>query len=74
MLYCSTRAGGKSATIRQLLASYPVTCPSLYNTAANGSRCSKRSVWNRTGGYAPKCVPDDATPEDVRRFRAGDRN
>lgn len=59
--------------IRQSIESYPGNCPCPYNLASNGSRCGKRSAWNRAGGYAPKCYPEDVTAEDVKLYYAGSR-
>ena len=33
-----------------------------------GHRCGKRSAWNRAGGYAPLCFPEDISPDMVREF------
>jgi hypothetical protein len=43
----------KQKIIQQSIESYPGNCPCPYNTARNGSRCGKRSAYNRAGGYAP---------------------
>jgi len=47
--------GIKQKIIQQSIESYPGNCPCPYNTARNGSRCGKRSAYNRAGGYAPLC-------------------
>ena len=49
----------KQKIIQQSIESYPGNCPCPYNTARNGSRCGKRSAYNRAGGYAPLCYPED---------------
>ena len=37
--------------IKESIDGYPGNCPCPYNTARNGSRCGKRSAYNRAGGY-----------------------
>ena len=51
----------KQKIIQQSIESYPGNCPCPYNTARNGSRCGKRSAYNRAGGYAPICYAKDIT-------------
>ena len=36
--------------INQSIQAYSGNCPCPYNTARNGSRCGKRSAYNRVGG------------------------
>jgi len=58
------------ASIQQSIASTPGNCPCPFNTAANGSRCGKRSSYSRGGGYSPICYPEDVTPEMLARYRS----
>lgn len=41
----------KQKIIQQSIDRYPGNCPCPYNTASNGSRCGKRSAYNRAGGH-----------------------
>ena len=59
----------KQKIIQQSIDSYPGNCPCPYNTASNGSRCGKRSAYNRAGGYAPLCYPEDVSDRMVREYR-----
>lgn len=59
----------KQKIIQQSIASYPGNCPCPYNTAKNGSRCGKRSAYNRAGGYAPICYPEDVTEKMLRDYK-----
>ncbi len=52
------------------IARYPGSCACPYNRARNGSRCGKRSAWNKPGGYAPKCFATDISDRDRKAFRA----
>lgn len=65
-----TDAQIRSALIQQSIASTPGNCPCPFNTAANGSRCGKRSSYSRGGGYSPICYPEDVTLEMVRQYRS----
>jgi len=56
--------------IKASISEYPGNCPCPYNSASNGSRCGRRSAWNRAGGYAPMCYASDVTASDVRAWRA----
>ncbi len=58
--------------IQESIDSYPGNCPCPYNHARNGSRCGKRSVWSRAGGYTPTCYKEEITNEmgSERRGRA----
>ena len=56
--------------INESIAAYPGNCPCPYNSARNGSRCGKRSAWNRAGGYAPLCFPSDISKADIATYRA----
>ncbi len=63
------------AAIAQLIiddsiASYPGNCPCPYNSARNGSRCGKRSAYNRAGGYSPLCFKEDVSKDMIERYRA----
>lgn len=59
----------KQKIIQQSIESYPGNCPCPYNTASNGSRCGKRSAYNRAGGYAPLCYPEDVSERMVSEFK-----
>jgi hypothetical protein len=78
-LLCAFSVSGKdaklpdSAIIKTLIddsiSSYPGNCPCPYNSARNGSRCGKRSAYNRAGGYAPLCFKEDVSKEMVEDYR-----
>ncbi|WP_336018173.1 hypothetical protein [Acinetobacter lwoffii] len=55
--------------IQQSIENYPGNCPCPYNTASNGSRCGKRSAYNRAGGYAPLCYPEDVSDRMVKEYK-----
>lgn len=57
------------ALIEQSIEGYPGNCPCPYNQARNGSRCGKRSAYNRGGGYAPLCFNEDVSAEDIAEYR-----
>lgn len=59
----------KQKIIEQSIESYPGNCPCPYNTASNGSRCGKRSAYNRAGGYAPLCYPEDVSDRKVQEYK-----
>lgn len=59
----------KNIIIKQSIASYPGNCPCPYNSAKNGSRCGKRSAYNKRGGYALKCYPEDISPQELREWK-----
>lgn len=59
----------KQKIIKQSIEIYPGTCPCPYNTARNGSRCGKRSAYNRAGGYSPLCYPEDVSEQMVSEFK-----
>mgnify|MGYP003557695246 FL=1 len=59
----------KQKIIQQSIESYPGNCPCPYNTARNGSRCGKRSAYNRAGGYAPICYAKDITAQMIIEFK-----
>ncbi|HET9953311.1 MAG TPA: hypothetical protein VFQ61_02340 [Polyangiaceae bacterium] len=59
--------------IRDSIASYSGNCPCPYSTARNGSRCGKRSAWNRAGGAQPLCFRTDVSAEMVQRYRESNR-
>jgi len=65
-----TDAQIKRALIEQSIASTPGNCPCPFNTAANGSRCGKRSSYSRGGGYTPICYVEDVTAEMVKDYRS----
>lgn len=56
--------------IRKSIEAYAGSCPCPYNSARNGSRCGKRSAYNRPGGASPLCYPQDIPDEMVARYRA----
>ena len=60
----------KQKIIQESIQSYPGNCPCPYNSASNGSRCGKRSAYNRAGGYAPLCYPEDVTADMVKRYKS----
>ena len=59
----------KQKIIEQSIENYPGNCPCPYNTASNGSRCGKRSAYNRAGGYAPLCYPEDVSDRMVKEYK-----
>ncbi|MCO8060778.1 hypothetical protein [Acinetobacter lwoffii] len=59
----------KQKIIQQSIENYPGNCPCPYNTASNGSRCGKRSAYNRAGGYAPLCYPEDVSDRIVKEYK-----
>lgn len=59
----------KQKIIQQSIQNYPGNCPCPYNTARNGSRCGKRSAYNRAGGYAPLCYPEDVSDRMVKEYK-----
>lgn len=59
----------KQKIIQQSIDSYPGNCPCPYNTASNGSRCGKRSAYNRASGYTPVCYPEDISMQMIKDFQ-----
>lgn len=59
----------KQKIIQQSIENYPGNCPCPYNTASNVSRCGKRSAYNRAGGYAPLCYPEDVSDRMVKEYK-----
>ena len=59
----------KQKIIQQSIQNYPGNCPCPYNTASKGSRCGKRSAYNRAGGYAPLCYPEDVSDRMVKEYK-----
>lgn len=59
----------KQKIIQQSIQEYSGNCPCPYNTARNGSRCGKRSAYNRVGGAAPLCYPEDVSDRMVKEFK-----
>lgn len=59
----------KQKIIKESIENYPGNCPCPYNTARNGSRCGKRSAYNRAGGYAPLCYPEDVSDRMVKEYK-----
>jgi hypothetical protein len=64
------------AIIRECLAVYhaerPCACPS--DKARNGSRCGKRSAYDRPGGAAPLCYVKDVSAEQISKYQGGDKS
>jgi hypothetical protein len=64
------------AIIHECLAIYhaerPCACPD--DTARNGSRCGRRSAYDRPGGAAPRCYDKDVRPEEVAAYRNGKKD
>ncbi len=54
--------------IQASIDGYDGSCPCPYNTARNGSRCGRRSAYDREGGESPLCFPSDITDEMAREF------
>lgn len=59
----------KQKMIKESIDGYPGNCPCPYNTARNGSRCGKRSAYNRAGGYTPLCYTKDVSDRMVKAYR-----
>jgi hypothetical protein len=59
----------KQILIDESIAAYSGNCPCPYSKARNGSRCGRRSAYNREGGAAPLCFPKDVTAQMVREYR-----
>lgn len=62
------------AQVRQILidesiAAYSANCPCPYSRARNGSRCGRRSAYDREGGEAPLCFAKDVTAQMVQAYR-----
>jgi hypothetical protein len=55
--------------IAESIEAYSGNCPCPYNMASNGSRCGRRSAYDREGGDAPLCYPRDVTDEMVAEYR-----
>ena len=82
LLSCATLSGSldakarlmdaqvKQRVIDESIDSYPGNCPCPYNSARNGSRCGRRSAYNRADGYAPLCYASDVSTADVKAWRA----
>lgn len=66
-----TDAAVAQILIEDSIANYPGNCPCPYNAARNGSRCGKRSAYNRAGGYAPLCFKEDVTKGMIQAYRQG---
>lgn len=68
------KKGPTDAQVRQILidesiAAYSGNCPCPYSRARNGSRCGRRSAYDREGGEAPLCFAKDVTAEMVQSYR-----
>ena len=59
----------KKEIIQQSIQVYSGNCPCPYNTARNGNWCDKRSAYNRVGGAAPLCYPEDVSDRMVKEFK-----
>ncbi|WP_110946662.1 hypothetical protein [Pseudomonas bohemica] len=71
---CARETGPTDPAIAQILiensiANYSGNCPCPYNAARNGSRCGKRSAYNRAGGYSLLCFKEDVSKEMVQEYR-----
>ena len=55
--------------IAESIAAYSGNCPCPYSRARNGSRCGRRSAYDRPGGEAPLCFERDVTDEMVQQYR-----
>ena len=55
--------------IEESIAEYPGPCACPYQAARNGSRCGRRSAYDRRGGYAPLCFASDISDEMVKDYR-----
>ena len=53
-------------------ASRPCACPE--DVAHNGSRCGKRSAYNRPGGAFPRCYIKDVSAKEIADYRAGKKD
>jgi hypothetical protein len=62
-------AAVKQAIIKQSIAWYPGNCPCPYNTDRAGRSCGRRSAYNRAGGYAPLCFPENVGKADIQAYR-----
>lgn len=60
----------KQLLIEESIAAYSGSCPCPYSTARNGSRCGRRSAYDRAGGAAPLCYPQDVSAEMIAQYRA----
>ncbi len=56
--------------ITQSISVYPGTCACPYNIDRAGRKCGRRSAYNRGGGYAPVCFPQDVSKEMISAFRS----
>jgi hypothetical protein len=59
----------KKILIDESIAAYSGNCPCPYNRASNGSRCGRRSAYDREGGAAPLCFAKDVSAEMVQGYR-----
>jgi hypothetical protein len=55
--------------IERSIAAYTGNCPCPYNRASNGSRCGRRSAYDRSGGANPYCYPSDVPDSLVEQVR-----
>lgn len=64
-----TDAQVRQRLIDASIAAYPGNCPCPYSRARNGSRCGRRSAYDREGGAAPLCFAKDVTAQMVHEYR-----
>jgi hypothetical protein len=60
----------KRRIIEESIAAYDGPCACPYQRARNGSRCGRRSAYDRPGGEEPLCFASDVTAEMVAQYRA----
>ncbi len=59
----------KKKIIQESINNYSGNCPCPYNTARNGSRCGKRSAYDRAGGYVPLCYAEDVAAQMIKNYK-----
>ena len=59
----------KQLLIDESIAAYSGNCPCPYYMDRRGRRCGRRSAYNREGGEAPLCYPQDVSKEMVQAYR-----
>ena len=59
----------RKTLIEESIAAYEGNCPCPYSHARNGSRCGRRSAYDREGGAAPLCFPANVSAEMVQAYR-----
>ena len=67
------RTMAESTIVMVLMAAsvfgYTGNCACPHYTASNGSRCGKRSAYDKPNGAKPLCYPTDVTPQMLMAFR-----